>query len=250
MAMALAAPFLWAQAPDQARGIVDGKPVTQAQMEALINLVPPEQRGPLSADPQEMLRFYGFIQRMSEFADKDKLAEQSPYKEQLELGRKFVLAMAEMSEKGKAMTVSTADEEKYYEEHKDSFTTAYVTVAQVQVKNEADAAGAKATADALWKKVQAGGDFDAIAKEYPVGEFKSFKKSDNVPTEIKEAVFQLKPGQVTKPLVRPNGVFLVRLDKVEVKSLQDARGDVLKAVQDGMYQKWMDGIRKSVVIGK
>jgi parvulin-like peptidyl-prolyl isomerase len=238
-------------AQDMVRGTVDGKPVTQAQLEALINLVPPEQRGPLSADPQELLRFYGFIVRMYELAEKDKLAEQSPYKEQLEVGRKFALAVAEMSEHGKGNVVSNADVEKYYEAHKDSFTTAYVTVVQVPVKNESEAAAAKTKAETLSKKVQSGGDFDALAKEYPVdGNFKSFKKSDNLPAEIKDVVFQLKPGQVTKPIARPNGVFLIRLDKLEAKPLQDARGDIVRDMQNEQYQKWMDGIRKSVVIGK
>jgi len=78
--MALGAP-MWAQ--EMVRGTVDGKPVTQAQLETLLELVPAEQRGPLSADPEELLRFYGFVMRMSEIAEKDKLAQQSPWKEQL-----------------------------------------------------------------------------------------------------------------------------------------------------------------------
>ena len=238
-------------AQDMVRGTVDGKPVTQAQLETLLNLVPKEQQGPLSADPQELLRFYGFVMRMSELAEKDKLAEQSPYKEQLELGRKWVLTLAEMAEHGKGNTISNAEVEKYYEGHKDSFTTAYITVAQVPVKNESELVTAKAKAEALSKKLQSGGDFDAMAKEYPVdGNFKSFKKSDNIPAEIKDAVFQLKPGQVSQPFARPNGVFLIRLDKLEVRPLQDARGDILRDMQNGQYQAWMDGIRKSVVVGK
>src|SRR5262249_3551856 len=114
-----------------------------------------------------------------------KLGDESPYKEQLELGRKFVMAMAAMSEKGKDLNVPQAELEKYYEAHKDSYTTVHVTVAQLPVKNEAEAAAVKAKAEDLWKKVQGGADFDALAKQYPVdGDFKSFKMSDNIPAEI------------------------------------------------------------------
>ena len=241
---------MWAQ--EMVRGTVDGKPVTQAQLEALINLVPPEQRGPLSADPQEMLRFYGFIMRMSEMADKEKLAEQSPYKEQLELGRKFVMAMAEMAEHGKGNMPSTAEVEKYYEAHKDAYTTVFVTVAEVPIKNASEVADAIEKANALSKKIEGGGDFAAIAKEHPVeGDFKSFKRSDpKIPVEIKDPVLQLKPGKVTKPVLRPSGVFLIRLDKIEVTPLDSIRGDIVRDLQTDQYQTWMNTIRKSVVIGK
>jgi parvulin-like peptidyl-prolyl isomerase len=241
--------MVWAQ--EMVRGTVDGKPVTQAQLEALIGQIPEQQKNAISGNPEELLRYYGFISRLAEMAEKAKLFEQSPYKEQLDLHRKTVLAAAMASEHGKDLNVSTADVEKYYEEHKDSFTTANITVVQVPVKNEADAAPAKQKADSLWKQLQSGGDFAAMAKLYPVdGDFKSFKKSDGIPQEIKDAVFQLKPGQVTKPIARANGVFLIRLDSVVVKPLKDARGDVLKTIQDAKYQEWLDGVRKSVVIGK
>jgi len=246
--MALGAP-MWAQ--EMVRGTVDGKPVTQAQLETLLELVPAEQRGPLSADPEELLRFYGFVMRMSEIAEKDKLAQQSPWKEQLELGRRWVLTLAEMSEHGKGSMPSNAEVEKYYEAHKDAYTTIFVTVAEVPIKNASEVADALEKANDLSKKIEGGGDFTAIAKQYPESpEFKSFKKSDKLPPEIKDPVLQLKPGKVTKPILRPSGVFLIRLDKVEVTPLDNIRGDIVRDLQNDQYQTWMNGIRKSVVIAK
>jgi len=247
--MALAAPLLCAQ--EMVRGTVNGTPVTQAILEELTKLVPPEQRQAIAGNPEELMRYYGYIGRMSEMAEKEKLFEQSPYKERLELARKQILAEAMMTEKGKDLNVSTEEVAKYYEAHKDQFTVVNVTVVQVPVKTDSELPTAQAKADSLWKKLQSGGDFNAMAKEYPVdGDFKSFKKSDNMPVEIKDAVFQLKPGQVTKPLSRPNGVFMIRLDSIVEKSLQDARGDIVKSIQDDMFRQWMDSIRKSVVIAK
>jgi parvulin-like peptidyl-prolyl isomerase len=242
---------VWGQSPDLIRGTVDGKPVNQAQMEALIGLVPEQLRGAIAGSEQELLRYYGYISRMAEMADKAKLADQSPYKEQLELGRKSVLAAAMIAERSKDLNVTNADVDKYYKDHADEFTTAEVTVVQVPIKNEASAGESKAKADALWKQVQAGADFAALAKEYPVeGDFHTFKKSDAIPAEIKDAVFQLKPGGVTPPVARPNAVFLFRLDKVTVKPLQDARGDIMRDMQEKRLQMWMNEVRKSVVVGK
>ena len=251
LALTMAVFAVCAQAPDQVRGVVDGKPVNQAQLEALINLVPEQQRGAIATNQEELLRYYGFVSRMAEMAEKQKLGEMSPYKEQLELGRKTVMAVAAMSEYSRNLGITTADVEKYYEDHKDTFTTANVTVVQVPIASDAEAEGVKAKAEALWKQLKAGGDFSAAAKKYPVdGAFHSFKKSDPIPAEIKDAVFALKPGEITRPVARPNAVFIIRLDTLTVKPLQDARGDVLKTLQDAKFQAWMDGVRKSVVVGK
>ena len=242
---------VWGQTPALVRGTVDGKPVTQAQLEALINLVPEQVRGAITGNEEELLRYYGFVTRMAEMAEKAKLGEMSPYKEQLDVGRKSVMAVAEMSEYNKTLNITAADAEKYFQDHKDDFTTANVTALQVPISNESEAGAAKAKAETLWKQIQGGADFAALAKQYPVdGEFKTFKKSDKLPQDIKDAVLALKPGAVCRPVARPNGVFLIRLDSLTVKTLQEARGDVVKTLQDSAYQKWMDGVRKSVVIGK
>src|SRR5204862_2707382 len=131
--MALAAPFVRAQAPDQMRGTVNGKPVSQAQLEALINLVPEQQRPAISGNPEELLRFYGFVEKMAEEANKEKLAEKSPYKEQLEVGRTHALAVAEMENYSRNISISTEEADRYYQQHKDSFSTANITVAQVPI---------------------------------------------------------------------------------------------------------------------
>jgi parvulin-like peptidyl-prolyl isomerase len=252
LAAAMAVYMLSAQTPDPVRGMVDGKRVTQAELETLLNLVPDQaQRTALSANPDELLRYYGFVVRMAAMAEKAKLEEMSPYKEQLELGRKTVLAVAQMEQYARNLNISNAEVEKYYEDHQPDFTVANVTVVQIPIKNDAEADAAKAKSEELWKQVKGGADFSELAKKYPVdGDFHSFKKSDPIPVEIKDAVFALKPGAVSRPIPRPNAVFLIRLDSTNVASLQEKRGDILKLMQDAKIATFMDGVRKSVVIGK
>jgi parvulin-like peptidyl-prolyl isomerase len=251
LAVAIVVFLAWAQTPEQPRGVVDGKPVNQAELEALINLVPEQQRAAIASSQEELLRYYGFVTRMAAMAEKTKLAEQSPYKEQLELGRKTVLAVAEIEQYSKNQNVTNAEVEKYYEDHQGDFTTANVTVVQVPIKNDAETGAVKAKGEAMWKQLQGGADFAAMAKQYPVeGDFHTFKKSDPIPAEIKDAVFALKPGEISHPIARPNAVFLIRLDSATVSTLQEKRGDIVKAIQDARIAAFMDGVRKSVVIGK
>ena len=252
LAVMMAVYVLSAQAPDQGRGVVDGRRVTQAELETLLNLVPDQQqRAAIAASPEELLRYYGFVMRMAEMAEKEKLAEQSPYKEQLELGRKTVLAAAAVEHYGKNLNITNADVEKYYNEHKADFTVANITVVQIPIRNDEDAPAAKAKGELLWKQLKGGADFDKLAKQYPVdGDFHSFKRSDPIPAEVKDAVFGLKPGEVSHPIARPNAVFLIRLDSSNTMSLQDKRGDILKSMQDAKIAELLDKVRKSVVIGK
>jgi parvulin-like peptidyl-prolyl isomerase len=240
-----------AQDAPAARGVVDGKPVNQAQMEALIALVPEQLRGKITSDEGELLRYYGFVCRMAEYAESLHLAEQSPYKEQLEVGRKAALAIAAMGEYSKNIKIPDAEVERYYQQHKDQFTTMYVTAIQVPIAKESEEAAAKAKADSLWNQIKGGVKFDTIEKQYPVPGFKSFSPADpQIPAEVKTALAALEPGGITRPVAIPNGVYLFRLDKTEVKSFRDVYGDVLKTMQDTQFQKWMDGIRGQVVVGK
>jgi len=156
-----------------------------------------------------------------------------------------------MGEYSRNIKIPDAEVEKYFEQHKDEFTTVNLTGIQVPVASESELAAAKAKADTLWKQLQAGTKFDALAKQYPLPGFHSYKQSDpKIPAEVKTAMSALKPGGYTRPIALPSGVFILRLDGVEAKPFRDARGDVLKTMQDAQFNAWMDGIRSSVVVGK
>jgi PPIC-type PPIASE domain len=252
LAMASAAAF------GQTVAIVNGKPVTAAQLEALKANLPPELGAMMARDPDELLRYYGYMSRMAELAEKEGLGERSPYKEELDLHRKDVLGRAMMAEYRKGDPVTEDELARYYAAHRDQFTTADVEALCVPVTGPGDAAAAMAKAEKLSKQLEAGGDFAALAKAYPTpatpdwaGELSPMPKSDTrFPDALREAVFAAKAGGVTRPVALRHGVYLLHVKRSGLQALADIRGQVAQAALDGRLQTWMASVRQSVTVEK
>jgi peptidyl-prolyl cis-trans isomerase C len=242
----------------QTVAIVNGKPVTAAQVEALKASLPPELAMMVGRDPDELLRYYGYMSRMAELAEKEGLGERSPYKEQLDLHRKDVLGRAMMAEYRKSDPATEEELTSYYDRHKDAFTLAEVEAFCVPVRGPEDVAAATAKADKLRRQLEAGGGSAALAKEYPVpaipdwaGELSPMAKSDTrFPEVLREAVFAVKARGVTKPVALRHGVYVLHVKQSGLKPLSEVRGQAVQAVMDERLQTWMAAVRQSVTVEK
>ena len=242
----------------QTVAIVNGKPVTAAQVEALKANLPPELAAMVGRDPEELLRYYGYMSRMAEQAEKAGLGERSPYKEELDLHRKSVLGQAMMAEYRKGDPVTDAELASFYAAHQATFTTAEVEALCIPVTGPADVAAATAKAEALRKQIEAGGNFAALAKPYPVpaspdwaGELSPMHPNDTrFPDVLREAVFAVKPGGVTRPVALRRGVYVLHVKKSGLQPLAEVRGQAMQAVIDDRLQSWMAEVRMSVTVEK
>ncbi len=245
-------------AAGQTVAIVNGKPVTASQLEALKASLPPELGPMLGRDPEELLRYYGYMSRMAELAEKEGLDQRTPYKEELDLHRKDVLGRAMMAEYRKGDPVTEEETARYYETHKGAFTRAEVEALCVPVAGPADEAAALVKAEKVRKQLEAGGNFTALAKQYPVpatpdwaGELSPMHKDDTrFPDALREAVFAVAAGKVTKPVALRRGVYVLHVKASGLQPLAEVRGQVAQAVMDDRLQTWMAGVRKSVTVEK
>jgi parvulin-like peptidyl-prolyl isomerase len=248
----LAAPLaMILMAEDSPPAIVNGKPVTKAELDAILKLAPAELQAVLAKDPGALLQYYGLVDRVSEMAEKTNLAEQSPIKEQLVLARKQILTNAAYERYFIDHPTTREDEEKFYSEHMDDYTSALVKVVYVPIRTPGDEAAAKAKAQSLVKQLGMGAEFNELADKYPLADFPNvIKKSDaNIPEAIRTVVFALKKGGTTGPIVLPNGVYLFRLQDLSVKALNDVRGDVGAQLSNDRFRAWIAEIRKTVTVG-
>jgi parvulin-like peptidyl-prolyl isomerase len=237
-------------AEDASLPVVNGKPVTKAELDAILKLAPAELQAALSKDPRALLEYYGMVDRVSEMAEKAGLSEQSPIKEQLVLARKQILTNAAYERYFKDHPTTPEDEAKFYAEHLDDYTSALVKVIYLPVNRTGEESAAKAKAEALVKQLGMGAAFDELAEKYPLAGFPNvIKKSDtSIPQAIRAAVFAVKKGGVTNPVVLPNGVYLVQMHDLSVKPLNDVRGDVADRLLNDRFSAWVAEIRKSVTV--
>jgi parvulin-like peptidyl-prolyl isomerase len=114
-------------------------------------------------------------------------------------------------------------------------------------------AQALALINEIKQKLDAGGDFSALAKEYSEdtgskaegGELGWFSKSQMV-TEFADAAFSLQPGQVSDPVKTQYGYHLIKVE--ERDPAHPLQQGALQQKQYEAYQKWLSDLKAAAKI--
>jgi len=247
-------------APDTVVMEADGKKYTKAEVDQLFALLPAQYQAQAHAQPQFLTQIL-MLQKLTDDAIKDGLDKRPPYKEQLELNRLQVLGNAELTIHGNSFPVTQADEEQYYKEHPDKFQEAKVRVIYVAFnpapgKTGAESklpleAEAKAKIEDLRKQIVAGADFGKLARENSDdktsagkdGDFGTIKHSSPYPEPIKNAVFALKPGELSEPIRQPNGFYLIRLEELHTVPYDDVSGQIATDIRQDKFKEWTKSLQ-------
>ncbi|MDR3700131.1 MAG: peptidylprolyl isomerase [Candidatus Sulfopaludibacter sp.] len=241
--LTLAASGAYAQA-NEPRAVVNGKTVFLSELEGLYGQLPPE----LQNNPEQMFRYYGFLDLMAAKGEAAKLYDQSPYKERLALFRKQTLAEAAMQEFENNLDITDAEVKEYYEKHKSEFDVAAVQALLVPIKSKEDVPAATAKAQQIAPQLKDGTNMAVLFAQFPAN-LTSIRNGDAaVPAAVRKAVFALKPGEVTAPIAGPNGVYVIRLDKVSPVNAEQAKPYVRKSIADTRLQAFLEDVRKSVTV--
>ena len=129
-------------------------------------------------------------------------------------------------------TIKITDKEisAYFEENKDSFTQAeQVEASHILVKD-------KATAEEVLKKLNDGGDFAKLAKEYSTdtsnadngGSLGYFGKGQMV-TEFEDVAFKLKVNEISEPVKTEYGYHIIKVTgkkEAKVANLEDNKAAI------------------------
>jgi peptidyl-prolyl cis-trans isomerase C len=236
-------------APDSVVLEAGGKKYTAAEIDKLIESLPPQYRGAAKTTPAALSQVF-LIKRLVDDAEKAGLDKKSPYKEQIEYNLMQLLAQANLNEYGNHITITPEDQEKYYKANPDKFKQAKVRVIYLTFNPTPDKAGpdgkkllteaeAKTKIEDLRKQIVAGAEFGKLAREnsddktsaVKDGDFGIMKQSSTYPEPIKAAVFGLKAGEVSQPVRQPNGFYLIRVDEIITQPLQEVATEIYQTVK-------------------
>ena len=249
-------------APDTVVITVDGKPYTAKEMDLITQMMPPQFRSSMKANPEPALAQFFMIAHLADEARAKKIDQQSPTKEAIEGVVRQILAQALVAEKTNQIDVPVADQEAYYESHKDNFQTAKISAIYVAFtpnpkpgadgKTPRGEAEAKEKADGLVKQLRAGGDFAALAKANSDdkdsaakgGEYATIKKADRYPDAIKNAVFQLKEGEVSEPVRQPAGFYIFKTTEKKAQPYTEVRDGLFNQLKQEKFNQWIAGLQK------
>jgi len=247
---------------------IDGRKVTAGELQTVLRAMPAQVQQQAQADRRKFLEQYGVLMHLADEARKAKLDQQSPYKEAIEYNTMQILYQAEINQKMQEMPVTPEDVKKTFETNKERyiqakvkaiylpFTNAPVTQTDAKGKKVLTEAEAKAKAEDLAKQIRAGGDFGALAKEHSGdpnsaqkgGDFGFIKKSDNIASDLKNAIFATKPGEITDPVRQPNGFYVFRVDEIAPQSFEQVQNNIITELKNAQFVSWLNGMQKSLNI--
>jgi peptidyl-prolyl cis-trans isomerase C len=146
-----------------------------------------------------------------------------------------------------AVEVNDAEAKAFYEENKADFNTpeqvkaSHILIKVAPTATPEEKMAAKAKIDGLLKKVKAGGDFAALAKENSDcpskergGDLGFFDKGSMV-KEFGDAAFAMKVGQISNVVETQFGYHIIKVtDRKEggMTSFDKAKADIVKSLQE------------------
>lgn len=246
--------------------IVDGKPITYNELQNFLGAMAPQSRAAATKDPESFLRQFALMHRLSKEAEDRHLDQQSPYREQLAYQRAMLLSTAGLNVLSQEIRIDSGEAEAYFEAHKGDFAEVATKVIYLPFSNALPKAGearttmaeseALALAQKLVSDLRAGADFVEMVKQYSKdeasasrnGDFATLKKSDNIPADVKAAVFQLKPGQISDPVRQANGFYIFRAETVKEPEYLGVAAQINTRLHDEKFRKKMDEMRDAVQI--
>ncbi len=273
---------LWAQAPvadpSQVVATVAGKDITAADLQKILSKFSPQDMQVLKQNPQNVLSQYFLFMHLAEEAEKDKLLEKTPFKEQYEGLRLQLLRNARLSEENNSYPVTPEMIDAYYKDHSAQFEQAkikviYIAYAGKVAPKGTDAAAlesaakqalaaahakrseaeARALAEDIVKQLRRGADFAKLVAQYSEdpaskaagGDFGVIKAVSDYPSEFKSAVFALKPGEISEPLRQPTAYYIVRLEEKGTQPVDEVREPIVQAVRNDHMNQWMKDMAAS-----
>jgi len=275
---------LWAQAPaaDQSQKVVatvGGKDITQADIQKMLSAFSPQDVQLFQQNPQNILSQYYLFIHLAEEADKAKLLEKSPYKEQFEGLKLQLLRNARINEENNTFPVTPEMIESSYKQHSAQYEQAKIKVIYISYAGQAvpppgtgtaalqaaaqsalaatqgkrSEADARTLAESIVTQLRSGADFAKLVDQYsedPVskaagGDFGVIKAVSEYPAELKATVFALKPGDISEPLRQPTAFYIIRLEEKGTQAMDEVREPIVQALRNEHMNQWMKDISAS-----
>jgi hypothetical protein len=255
---------------------VEGKEVTAGEVRRMLEIAGPQFMQVYQRNPQVAIQQIYLNRYLGAEAEKLKLGDRSPLKEQLEFQRMWALATAMVNQEQNGYQVSEKDTEAYYKSHQESYRQAHVKMITVSFRAPLQAKGtspdrvrqaaeeafhqaharyseeeALQRAEEILRKVRQGADFEKLMSEYAdddlgkSGAAVIIRMSGATSEEVKSAVFALKqPGEVSEIIRSRESFCIARLVDKSTQPIDEVRSDIILALRNLHMSSWFESNMK------
>jgi peptidyl-prolyl cis-trans isomerase C len=266
--------------PETVVAKVDGKDVTMGEIRAMMqNNGDPRIMQAFQQNPKYVVQQLLMMRYLAGEADKIKLAERSPLKEQLESIRMNALAGAMVNQERDGYTVTQDSIKDFYEKNQARYGQSKIKVIFIKFKHGAPAGAAtpqsvedaaraafesvhnpdvrpeseaKTIAAGLVARIRGGADFTSLVAESSddptskaaAGDFGVVSSTSPYPEDIKKAVFALKVGDVSDPVRQPNGFYIIRVEEKSQQPMSEVTEAIIQEIRQSHLNDWMKDLTK------
>ncbi len=235
----------------------DGATMTMGEFKRICAVLPADNQQQALRNRGEFLKQWALLRQLAREAEAEKLDQLSPSKEALEYNRLAILSEARMRQAGSRILVLPSDVAKYYESNQDRYKQVHVKAIYIGFGGQKlTEAGAKLKASQIASQARGGADFVKLVRAHSDdetskardGDFAALRVSDNIPDAVRDAVFKLKEGQVSDPVRQPNGFYVFRAEKIEVRPLAAVRDDIFSELKNQRYGEWLEKTNREATV--
>jgi hypothetical protein len=255
--------------PDTVVATVAGTNLTIADIHKLLEGSSPQAAQSFQANPQGTIQQLFLMRYLASEGEKLKLAESSPYKEQLEFTRATVLASLMLNHERDGFPVSGDDIQKFYDRNLSRWQQAKIKIIFIGFKPGAAAAKGKVDEDALKnaaqsafnaahspnerseeeanklatelvKQIRGGADFVKLVEQYSddssskgsAGDFGApITPTGAYAEDFKKPILAMKAGEISDPIKQANGFYIVKVEDKSAQSLNDVRESIIQEMR-------------------
>ena len=248
--------------------IVNGKPYTAAEIRRLRASLPTQYKQQTQhMSTKTFLETLGYLDRLATLAEEEGLAEQEPYKTQLEFNRANFLAQVYLTQLNTALDITEQDKRDYYEQHPGQFAevkAAAIVIDYTPIPELARKSGKEVVpeqeafekAHETMQRLRDGEEFAKLVEEVSDdaasaekgGDLGWFDASANIAAPLKQAILALDEGQISQPVKDGGRYYIFQAAERRLKPYNDVAGAVLSEVQKAKLGKRLDDLRESVEV--
>jgi hypothetical protein len=260
---------------------VDGKDVTAGEIRRSMEFMPNEFVQLFQQNPKYAVEQLFMLRYLSDEAEKSKLAEQSPLKEQLAFLRANSMASAMISHEHNFYPVSNEAMKEFYDKNQARYQQAKIKVIYIAFKPSAPLTGkvpsgksledvaraiseggssqtqrteadARKLADDLVKQIRGGADFAKLVAEHSEdptskaagGDFGVVNINSSYSADVKKAVLALKAGEVTDPLRQSNAFYIIRVEQKTLQPMSELTVSISEEIRGAHLNQWLADVGK------
>ncbi len=232
--------------------------VTKKQWQSLVSTVRPNM--PATAQRPLAEEYVTFL-TLADAGRNAGLESDPEVRERLRLNRMQILASAYTQQlQKKYANVPESEIEAYYKQNSKQFEE--VTLKRIYVPKPAaaegkqpDEAAAKSLADKIRERAAGGEDFEKLQKEAfestnnkgtPPPTSLGGKRHGTLPPKQEEAIFNLKPGEVSPVYEEPSGFFIYKVEGKGAASLNDVKPEIQRVLETERIRAALEKLKDSV----